>query len=848
MQQEARKTTRFEKRTFPLFPLLALAIALSLAPAAAFAGPALEVEQSYTQPDGATFQAGQRGDEYFHYVRTTDGFLVQKNPLDQAWYYVTEADSGFAFGPRADGVAPEDALTPAALAGDAGKTAYAALNGSAYTGQTHETSEVLTLDDIEAAQGSSNANAYSLNSAVQTKTSLPLITIVIGFESPDGPDATINYTDSKGNKAQWTAAEQRYHDDYDWHERLYGSGNSITNFYATMSNGKFSWVPATTETSAYDVVGPDGKTNTNQYDAAGDGIIHVTLDRNHGNWRSPDFKSPEAADLRTMYVEALEKASEYIDFAAYDVNRDGKLSRDEACLLFIVAGYEASAGENVPAQWCFQWDLSSMDKDNFEPETIKGIEFDSYITMGETFKVEGQFPAQPMSFSTVAHELGHYLGLPDLYDINYSSTSGGTIEEFPWIKYDVNATSLMASGSWGRYEENGTSVFTPVGLDPYCLAELGYVTPVDVTADGTYAVSTFWSDEGYQCLRIPTSSPDEYYLVENRQFESFDRGLTAYYRAERHQERPEYYNETGGIVVWHIDQGVVDERKTGIEDNTMANTVNTVDHRPGIMPVYPEGTQYNDGYPLISRPFFNDVFCTQFNWEGGLLPLSLYDGCATPDERVDSGISLTVNDVAGDTMSVTVDLPEEPSYEERTLTAELAGTQVGVSGAFLADTQASIALSALADEQVAKLSTASDQVGTFLVGANVSVVDATSGEDVPFDGTLSVSLSVGADREGETVWMVHQKADGALEATKVVVQDGRANMVVDELSPFAVFEQKAEIADGDASGAQPSGNAGPTVKELPKSGDGNLVVVAAGMALAAAGALTAARARLRRNE
>ena len=130
----------------------------------------------------------------------------------------------------------------------------------------------------------------------------------------------------------------------------------------------------------------------------------------------------------------------------------------------------------------------------------------------------------------------------------------------------------------------------------------------------------------------------------------------------------------------------------------------------------------------------------------------------------------------------------------------------------------------------------------------MSVVDATSGEDVPFDGTLSVSLSVGADHEGETVWMVHQKASGSLEATQVVVQNGHASMTVDELSPFAVFEQKAEIADGDASSVQPSGNAGPTVKELPKSGDGDAGIALAGLALAAAGALTAARARLRRSE
>ena len=860
MQQKARETPRPEGRVF-LLHLLVLAIALCLAPATAFAGPALEVEQSYAQPDGATFQAGQRGDEYFHYVRTTDGFLVQKSPADQTWYYVTDAGSGFAFGPRADGAVPENALTPSVLANDAGKRAYAALGGGTYTGASHETGDVVTLSDIESVQGSSDANANNLLSAAQTKTSLPLITIVIGFESPEGPDATIEYTDSKGNKEQWPAAEQRYRDDYDWHDQLYGSDNSITNYYATMSNGKFAWAPAAEETSEY---GKDG--NTNKFDQAGDGSIHVTLDRNHGNWKAADFKSPEAADQRAMYVDALNEASKYIDFATYDVNHDGTLEKTEAGLLFVMAGYEASAGYNVPATWAVSWDLSSMDKDNFKPETITNpqtgseVTLDSYITMGETFKIassdsEGHevvvYPAQRTPVSTVAHELGHYLGLPDLYDVRYSANSGGTVDEYPWIDYDVYATSLMASGSWGRYDENGVTVFTPVGLDPYCLAALEYIEPVDVTSDGTYDVSAHQSSEGYRCLRIPASSEGEYYLVENRQYEGFDKGLTGYYRQAGHKGNPNYYNETGGIVVWHIDQGVVGERDLLAQNTDIRNTVNTVDHRPGVMPVYLEGTPYHDGLPMKYRPYYNAAVCTEFGLADDVLPLLLYDGCETPAGRVDSGISLTVGDAAGDTMSVTVDLPEEyePSYEERTLAADLAGAHVEVSGAFSANAEAVIALSALADEQIAKLATASDQLSELITGANVSVVDATTGEDVPYTGALSASFSVDASHEGETVWMVHQKTDGSLETTKAVVQNGRASMTVDELSPFAVFEQKAEIVDDGASGAQPSvGNDGSNVKELPRSGDGDAGIVLAGLALAAATALAATRARLRRSD
>ena len=93
MQRKTGEPARTVRRA-PLLVFFMLAFSLCLAPSAAYAGPALEIEQGYVQPDGATFQAGQRGDEFFHYVRTTEGLLVQKSPADQTWYYVTSEGFG----------------------------------------------------------------------------------------------------------------------------------------------------------------------------------------------------------------------------------------------------------------------------------------------------------------------------------------------------------------------------------------------------------------------------------------------------------------------------------------------------------------------------------------------------------------------------------------------------------------------------------------------------------------------------------------------------------------------------------------------------------------------------------
>ena len=337
--------------------------------------------------------------------------------------------------------------------------------------------------------------------------------------------------------------------------------------------------------------------------------------------------------------------------------------------------------------------------------------------------------------------------------------------------------------------------------------------------------------------------------------------MTSSYRAERHKDKPQYYNETGGVVIWHIDQGIVDARGTTADDPLLGNTVNTVDHRPGVMPVYPENTEYRDGQALYTRPFFNANACETFGMEGNVVPLLQYDGCNTPAERVDSGIVLSVGDAVADVMSVTVDLPEpdEPGggYEESSHVGEIAGSRVEVSGSFPAGAELSLALSALTDEQKVEMAKASDQLGALIVSADASVVDAATGENAAHEGKLSVSFSVDKRYEGESVWMVHRKADGSLETAKVTVENGLASMTVDELSPFAVFEQKAAIP-GDDGNVPPSGSPGgeepsgdTQVQPLPgkalaSTSDSAAAPAILALAIAAAVAAMIAQIKLRR--
>ncbi len=99
-----------------------------------------------------------------------------------------------------------------------------------------------------------------------------------------------------------------------------------------------------------------------------------------------------------------------------------------------------------------------------------------------------------------AHEYGHILGLPDLYDYDYDASGAGR-----W--------TLMASGSWNA---GGVS---PAHFDAWCKSQLGWVQPTIVTdykiraklpaVEYTPTVYRLWTDGD--------TTPMQYFLIENRQ-------------------------------------------------------------------------------------------------------------------------------------------------------------------------------------------------------------------------------------------------------------------------------------------------------------------------------------------
>lgn len=133
---------------------------------------------------------------------------------------------------------------------------------------------------------------------------------------------------------------------------------------------------------------------------------------------------------------------------------------------------------------------------------------------GKTF-INGGFAPEVTSYGTldfggVTHEFGHIIDLPDLYD------TGPNAPDYWKTRIDyVGMWSLMASGSWGGPEEDGTD---PIGLESWSRIKLGWLSSLSIPlAPGGFVqqLNQLGDTSGPRALKLPGAS-GKYYLFEAR--------------------------------------------------------------------------------------------------------------------------------------------------------------------------------------------------------------------------------------------------------------------------------------------------------------------------------------------
>jgi M6 family metalloprotease-like protein len=131
---------------------------------------------------------------------------------------------------------------------------------------------------------------------------------------------------------------------------------------------------------------------------------------------------------------------------------------------------------------------------------------------------------QIMPIGTAAHETGHGLGFPDLYDTGTSSVGEG-----------IGEWGLMSSGNYAR-------PLSPAFFEAWSRTYVGWTTVRPLTTGGSYTLGPVEAGDTVFLIRPSGANPrDEYYLLENRQPLLSDSALL--------NKR----NSPGGLLVWHVD-------------------------------------------------------------------------------------------------------------------------------------------------------------------------------------------------------------------------------------------------------------------------------------------------------
>lgn len=221
---------------------------------------------------------------------------------------------------------------------------------------------------------------------------------------------------------------------------------------------------------------------------------------------------PDAAVAEACRKSA-ESVSNPVDFSVADDDGDGEVDN----VFLFVAGMDEADGGGDDCPW------SHMAYLEFTPSaglSLGGKTINNYAISTE-LRVLGNGSTAFAGIGTFCHEYSHSLGLPDLYDTDYSGSGG--YGNALW-----RTTNLMDSG-------NGNADFS---IPPHYSAVeydfLGIGNPEDLKI-GSYSLEPI--SEGRRYLRMPTDKEGEYYLIENRGAGKWDSAIGG-----------------KGLLIYHIDK------------------------------------------------------------------------------------------------------------------------------------------------------------------------------------------------------------------------------------------------------------------------------------------------------
>lgn len=428
-----------------------------------------------TQPDGHTFTAWAGGDEWSTWI-VHEEFLIVRD--DRGWWCYAEPGDGV--------------LVP----------------GRSRVGLDRPGARTATREDIAdlAAQIERPPGLFAEECMPGLRSvDRPVLLVLVAFQ-----DQTLTTTDAH------------------WSNLFFGTtGKTVRTYFDEVSGGNLHLMPASESSGTVD-----------------DGVVRVQLSTSaHNSGNHPNPYGTIDNRNRWIVYDALSAADGLVDFSAFDVSAPtGTITADELHLVIVVAGYEHGYWVGVdpptPAIHSHRWALGFAYSSEMVPTVIAdGVALCDYAYYAGYVQVGELHTDHPATVGVPCHELGHDMGLIDLYDTTL-------------VSHGIGAHGVMGYGVWGTAATDGYLGETPVHLCAPSKAQLGFVTPTVAAGNQDY---TLWvtGSSSYNVIRVNTRDPNQYFLLENRQLQGFDAGLHRWFSLSAG-------GAGGGLAVWHVDDAVTD--------------------------------------------------------------------------------------------------------------------------------------------------------------------------------------------------------------------------------------------------------------------------------------------------
>ena len=351
-----------------------------------FAVPACPFPTDVTQANGSVITITGHGDEFFNWSEDKDGYVIAYDSTSKNWEYAVVKDGSLQ--PGGEAVTPSSALSN--LSGSAGQT-----SGRIRSDALQPLIQQAVSTKPDYTQNASNPLKNLSGSAVAISQNQKILLVLLEFDN-----VTL-----ANNDVYW----------YKQYFSLASTDKSVVNYYKDQSGGLNIFAPADTTTPISSTLSRTETVSTSSYNvkysnivvdvnkSTQPGVVKVHLHMAHPNptWTDMNNCAAKIQGAMALALKAIQDAYPSFNFSDTNLHIAG-----------VIAGGEASCGYSPGGQtWAHAW--------SFFVPVLGALNGAKYMVQGEMYS-----SAYLMGIGVSCHELGHTLGLLDLYDTTTINSAG----------------------------------------------------------------------------------------------------------------------------------------------------------------------------------------------------------------------------------------------------------------------------------------------------------------------------------------------------------------------------------------------------------------------------------------